>query len=242
MGMVVWCAAPKMQLDRSQSMPFLSRPPALDGTMAGDVGFDPLGFTNYFDIKWLREAELKHGRICMLGCLGFWVQEGVHLPLPGFDAKLPLDAFFSVPTSGLWQIFFTLGGIEVLSNGGKITPGDTLDTGDGAFQPARGCSKMKDTSHPQGGYGPLRLDEVFERSSNVGTALAVKQVFGADPQRIRADAQANSGDGHPEADPVAARQVSDGRLDRVVPNTHGAAPDRAHGAPAGQATVCQLFE
>ena len=51
MGMVVWCAAPKMQLDRSQSMPFLSRPPALDGTMAGDVGFDPLGFTNYFDIN-----------------------------------------------------------------------------------------------------------------------------------------------------------------------------------------------
>lgn len=129
MGMVVWCAAPKMQLDRSQSMPFLSRPPALDGTMAGDVGFDPLGFTNYFDIKWLREAELKHGRICMLGCLGFWVQEGVHLPLPGFDAKLPLDAFFSVPTSGLWQIFFTLGGIEVLSNGGKITPGDMFADG-----------------------------------------------------------------------------------------------------------------
>ena len=106
-------AGPKMQLDRSQAMPFLSRPPALDGTMAGDVGFDPLGFSNYFDLKWLREAELKHGRICMLGCLGFWVQEAVHLPLPGFDAKLPLDAFFTVPTSGLWQIFFTLGGIEV---------------------------------------------------------------------------------------------------------------------------------
>jgi len=122
-------AAPKMQLDRSQAMPFLSRPPALDGTMAGDVGFDPLGFSNYFDLKWLREAELKHGRICMLGCLGFWVQEGFHLPLPGFDAKLPLDAFFSVPTSGLWQIFFTLGAIEVLSNDGKITPGDMFADG-----------------------------------------------------------------------------------------------------------------
>merc|ERR1719253_51850 len=118
----------KMQ-DRSYAMPFLSRPPALDGTMAGDVGFDPLGFSNYFDLKWLREAELKHGRICMLGCLGFWTQELVHLPLPGFDAKLPLDAFFTVPTSGLWQIFFTLGGIEVLSNGGKITPGDMFAEG-----------------------------------------------------------------------------------------------------------------
>ena len=41
---------------------------------------------------------------------------------------------------------------------------------------------MTDTSHPQGGYGPLRLEEIFERSSNVGTALAVQQVFGENPQ------------------------------------------------------------
>jgi hypothetical protein len=33
-------------------------------------------FSNYFDLKWLREAELKHGRICMLGCLGFITQVG----------------------------------------------------------------------------------------------------------------------------------------------------------------------
>merc|ERR1719253_2061474 len=123
-------AVSSMQMqDKSYAMPFLSRPAALDGSMAGDVGFDPLGFSNYFDLKWLREAELKHGRICMLGCLGFWTQELVHLPLPGFDAKLPLDAFFTVPTSGLWQIFFTLGGIEVLSNNGKITPGDMFAEG-----------------------------------------------------------------------------------------------------------------
>jgi hypothetical protein len=69
----------KMQ-ERSIAMPFLSAPPALDGTMAGDVGFDPLGFSNYFDLKWLREAELKHGRICMLGCLGFLTQEKVGTP------------------------------------------------------------------------------------------------------------------------------------------------------------------
>eukprot|EP00293_Proteomonas_sulcata_P015573 CAMPEP_0184311362 /NCGR_PEP_ID=MMETSP1049-20130417/41458_1 /TAXON_ID=77928 /ORGANISM="Proteomonas sulcata, Strain CCMP704" /LENGTH=218 /DNA_ID=CAMNT_0026626685 /DNA_START=24 /DNA_END=680 /DNA_ORIENTATION=+ len=118
----------KMQ-DRSSAMPFLSRPPALDGTMAGDVGFDPLGFSNYFDLKWLREAELKHGRICMLGCLGFITQEKVQLPLPGFDNKLATEAFFTVPAGGLWQIFFTLGFIEVLSNNGKLTPGDMFIEG-----------------------------------------------------------------------------------------------------------------
>jgi len=75
----LWGTGMKMQ-DRSLAMPFLSSPPALDGTMAGDVGFDPLGFSNYFDLKWLREAELKHGRICMLGCLGFLTQEKVRPP------------------------------------------------------------------------------------------------------------------------------------------------------------------
>merc|ERR1719253_1666612 len=117
-------AVSSMQMqDKSYAMPFLSRPAALDGSMAGDVGFDPLGFTNYFDLKWLREAELKHGRVCMLGALGFLVQEQVNLPLPGFDTKLATEAFFTVPAGGLWQIFFTLGAIEIASNNGGLTPG-----------------------------------------------------------------------------------------------------------------------
>lgn len=58
---------PKM----SEALPFMECPPALDGTMAGDVGFDPLGFTNWIDVRWLREAEIKHGRICQLAIVGF---------------------------------------------------------------------------------------------------------------------------------------------------------------------------
>ena len=30
------------------------------------TGFDPLYLSEFIDIKWAREAELKHGRICML--------------------------------------------------------------------------------------------------------------------------------------------------------------------------------
>ncbi|KAJ1492215.1 light harvesting complex protein 2 precursor [Baffinella frigidus] len=118
----------KMQ-DRSLAMPFLSSPPALDGTMAGDVGFDPLGFSSYFDLKWLREAELKHGRICMLGCLGFLTQEKIHFPMAGFDEPLATEAFFSVPAAGLWQIFFTLGFIEVTTNSAGLTPGTMFTSG-----------------------------------------------------------------------------------------------------------------
>jgi hypothetical protein len=39
-------------------------------TSAGYAGFDPLGFSDYYDIKWLQEAEIKHGRICMLAAVG----------------------------------------------------------------------------------------------------------------------------------------------------------------------------
>lgn len=35
-----------MMSDRSQALPMDKRPPALDGTLPGDFGFDPAGFTN----------------------------------------------------------------------------------------------------------------------------------------------------------------------------------------------------
>ena len=76
---------------------------------------------------------------------------------------------------------FKLVSLMAMLETGRIAPGDTLDTGNGIVTSARGCV-MKDTNHDEGGHGPLRLEEVFERSSNVGTALAVRRVFGQDPQ------------------------------------------------------------
>jgi len=77
-------AAPKtvVNYQASQALPFMEKPAALDGSMAGDVGFDPFGFSEVFDIKWLREAELKHGRICMLAWTGF-VATDLGFVLPG---------------------------------------------------------------------------------------------------------------------------------------------------------------
>jgi len=66
---------------KSKALPFLENPPTLDGTMAGDVGFDPLGLSSYYSIKWMREAELKHGRICQLAWLGWLVTDaGIYAP------------------------------------------------------------------------------------------------------------------------------------------------------------------
>ena len=33
---------------KSKSVPFLEQPPTLDGTLPGDVGFDPLGLSSLF--------------------------------------------------------------------------------------------------------------------------------------------------------------------------------------------------
>mmetsp|Transcript_14930 Transcript_14930/g.32034 ORF Transcript_14930/g.32034 Transcript_14930/m.32034 type:complete len:215 (+) Transcript_14930:85-729(+) len=69
---------------KSPSVPFMEVPPALDESMAGYVGFDPLGISSALNIKWLQEAEIKHGRICMLATLGWLVQEIYTFPFyPG---------------------------------------------------------------------------------------------------------------------------------------------------------------
>jgi len=114
----------KMQ-QNSVSVPFLTRPAALDGSMAGDVGFDPLGFSAKYPLNWLREAELKHGRVCMLAALGCIVQEFIRLPFESTSNPVPSEAFFQVPAGGLFQIFVFCGVVEFFSNGFKMT-GDSM--------------------------------------------------------------------------------------------------------------------
>jgi Chlorophyll A-B binding protein len=51
----------------SEALPWMECSPALDGTMVGDVGFDPLGFAKTkYDLINYREAEIKHARLAML--------------------------------------------------------------------------------------------------------------------------------------------------------------------------------
>ena len=47
---------PKMQAT-SEAIPFLEKPKNLNGQMAGDVGFDPLGFSDSYDLKWLQVCK-----------------------------------------------------------------------------------------------------------------------------------------------------------------------------------------
>jgi len=61
---------------RSEAIPFMDVSGVLDGSMAGDVGFDPLGFADHPDnLVRYREAEIKHARLAMLAAAGWPLSE-----------------------------------------------------------------------------------------------------------------------------------------------------------------------
>lgn len=147
----------------SQALPFSKAPATLDGTMLGDFGFDPLGFSTtpvgpWFkglegrngqigDLAWYREAELIHGRIAQVAVVGF-IWPGLFGTLPGNDwtgvdaysYTNPLEAFGKVPGLALLQIFLFMSFLEfrriniIKEEGESYTPGD-LRIGQGGWNP-----------------------------------------------------------------------------------------------------------
>merc|ERR1719362_1943043 len=63
--------------DMSIALPFASRPKLLDGSLPGDVGFDPFSFAgkDKESLLYMREAEIKHGRLAMLAAVGWPIAE-----------------------------------------------------------------------------------------------------------------------------------------------------------------------
>lgn len=126
--------------EKSEALPFLPKPQNLSGYV-GDVGFDPLRISEYFPMDYLREAEIKHGRICMLAWLGFvTVDMGVRIyPLPpgleGLTSATAHDA--SVQQGGMAQIFLTIAFLEMGSWLGvaAMLQGSGREPGDFGFDP-----------------------------------------------------------------------------------------------------------
>jgi len=110
----------------SRSMPFLPVPPKLKGWIGEEQEFDPLGFSDLFDIRFLREAELKHGRVCMLATVGFVAQQ--YITIPGFQpTPNSVNAVSAAPSSAMATLLFLIGYIESESYGGKITMLDMFE-------------------------------------------------------------------------------------------------------------------
>uniref|UniRef100_A0A7R9ZPZ6 Chlorophyll a-b binding protein, chloroplastic n=1 Tax=Craspedostauros australis TaxID=1486917 RepID=A0A7R9ZPZ6_9STRA len=149
----------------SVALPFATAPATLDGSMLGDVGFDPLGFSTvpvgpWFkgiegrngvpdDLTWYREAELIHGRIAQLAVVGF-IAPGLFGTLPGnewtgtdaYSFTNPLEAFGKVPGLALLQIFLFMSFLEfrriniIKEEGSDYIAGDLrIGQGEGRYNP-----------------------------------------------------------------------------------------------------------
>jgi len=93
----------------SLALPFMERPAALDGSMAGDVGFDPLGFAKSSeDLMNYREAEIKHARLAMLAAAGWPLSELFDKKIATWTGLTPLvgddDRVPSVLNGGLGKV------------------------------------------------------------------------------------------------------------------------------------------
>ena len=75
---------------------------------------------------------------------------------------------------------FKLASLMAAMNDGDVKPEDEIDTGNGVtyFYGKR----MSDSNADKGGSGILKTSEIFEVSSNVGTALTIKKAFGEEQQ------------------------------------------------------------
>ncbi|CEM01851.1 unnamed protein product [Vitrella brassicaformis CCMP3155] len=143
--------------EASTALPFLRRPPALDGSLPGDVGFDPVGFSSLdknsdgnpgLDFYWFREAEIKHGRIAMLATAGILFVELVGtMPFFPYPNKSQMDVFWDVYRDKPALIFFSIIMIAVMeiTSGFAITAGresGLREPGDFKFDPL-GFAKNK---------------------------------------------------------------------------------------------------
>jgi len=131
------CGAVSMMAENSAAVPFLPKPAELDGSMVGDVGFDPLGVSDWMPLDYLRESELKHGRICMLAVTGFAATDlGFKLPGEQFNVA-SIDAHNMAVTAGYMTVMgsalFVLECIsglaiqEMLAGSGRIAGDYGLD-------------------------------------------------------------------------------------------------------------------
>lgn len=89
-----------VSLEPSASLPFLARPYHLDGSMAGDRGFDPFNLaSNPTTLLKYRNSELKHARLAMLAAVGWPLAELFHTNLAeAWNLPVALNLHDRVPS------------------------------------------------------------------------------------------------------------------------------------------------
>jgi len=127
--------APSARVARSSSSLKMVFAQGLPGGAGPELkNFDPLKFSEKSP-EWtlfFREAELKHGRICMLATLG-WIVGDIHHPVLGVSSFEAHAA--SVSQGGLIQVLIWVSILEHISIIANRELGKGREPGDFAFDP-----------------------------------------------------------------------------------------------------------
>lgn len=140
--------------------------------------WDPLGLSKDKDAETFeqyRTAELKHGRVAMLGVIGYIVPEIYKFPgdiAPGVSfSSIPngIAAIEAVPALGWMQMFFLIGAVDYY---GFLILGDT----EGKGKSAEELAKAKDQELNHGRLAMIAMLELFRHDSQ----MLVGGMYGGD--------------------------------------------------------------
>jgi hypothetical protein len=121
-------------------------------------------------VNFLRAAELKHGRVAMLACIGFLAPELVQHPggfeglkfAPQFTAMNPFVALQTMPKFGLAQIVLACGLIEIASFSTNYNASTRFDDG----------------------LSPLEREKIAQKNRNALAGLARITKFASKPGTV----------------------------------------------------------
>lgn len=189
----------------------LSKAPTyLDGSLAGDVGFDPLGLVAWAKptigpppsaasframpreeqqarVEWMREAELKHARLAMLAAAGWPIAElfnGETMRMMGTNGRAPAvlnGGFFDTVAYSFVGFAFAVGAFVELTTYYYGVPG-----GDYGFDPlgySTATGPLPKTLPKTGDVKDLQLAEIKNgRLAMLAiTGFAVQEFFAGTP-------------------------------------------------------------
>mmetsp|Transcript_29022 Transcript_29022/g.40788 ORF Transcript_29022/g.40788 Transcript_29022/m.40788 type:complete len:375 (+) Transcript_29022:49-1173(+) len=105
-------------IDYSITLPFLEKPKNLDGSHAGDFGFDPCGFTEDYDIYYMQECETRHARLAMLAVVGWPLSElvGPNFMLQNGCAPSVLNGMNPIAFLAIAGAFSAFGYLEYMTS------------------------------------------------------------------------------------------------------------------------------
>jgi len=174
------------------SLPLLLRPAALAvqgrdgplclsfclaGSMAGDIGFDPLEISALVPLNWSREAELKHARVCMLAVAG-WVAVDLGFRVPFAPAVSSLYAHDACVEKGpMLGLFGLIAVVEVFAGIPKcfqlLNDPDAAAGGDYKFDPLGfgGGKMMEEKELANGRIAMLAFSGIVTQAQLTGGAF-----------------------------------------------------------------------